>query len=61
MAEEVTVDENEKAGLAGLSALKDDSEQDDALVSVAAEPKIDEQGRAYATGRRKKRLRSRLG
>ena len=36
MAEEVTVDENEKAGLAGLSALKDDSEQDDALVSVAA-------------------------
>ena len=53
MAEEVTVDENEKAGLAGLSALKDDSEQDDALVSVAAEPKIDEQGRAYATGRRK--------
>ena len=24
MAEEVTVDENEKAGLAGLSALKDD-------------------------------------
>ena len=53
MAEEVTVDENEKAGLAGLSVLKDDSEQNDALVSVAVEPKIDEQGRAYATGRRK--------
>ena len=53
MAEEVTVDENEKAGLAGLSALKDESEQVDAFVSVAAEPKIDEQGRAYATGRRK--------
>ena len=53
MAEEVTVDENEKAGLAGLYALKDESEQDDALVSVAVEPKIDEQGRAYATGRRK--------
>ena len=53
MAEEVTVDENEKAGLAGLSALKDDSEQNDALVSVAVEPKIDEQVRAYATGRRK--------
>ena len=53
MAEEVTVDETEKAGLAGLSALKDVSEQDDELVSLAAEPKIDEQGRAYATGRRK--------
>ena len=53
MAEEVTVDKNEKAGLAGLSALKDDTEQDDSSESVAAEPKIDEQGRAYATGRRK--------
>ena len=53
MAEEVTVDENEKARLAGLSALKDDTEQEETSVSVAAEPKIDEQGRAYATGRRK--------
>ena len=53
MAEEVTVDENVKSGLAELAALKDVSEQDDELVSLAAEPKIDEQCRAYATGRRK--------
>ena len=40
MAEEVTVDENEKAGLAGLSALKDESEQNDALVSVAVNRRL---------------------
>ena len=52
MSEEVTVEENEAAGLAGLSALQDGTAQAETQISVA-EPKIDELGRAYATGRRK--------
>ena len=52
MSEEVTVEENEKAGLAGLSTLQDEVVQTESQITVA-EPKIDELGRAYATGRRK--------
>ncbi len=52
MSEEVTLEENEAAGLAGLSALQDGTAQAETQISVA-EPKIDELGRAYATGRRK--------
>ena len=52
MSEEVTVEENETSGLAGLSALKDEAVHTESAMSVA-EPKIDELGRAYATGRRK--------
>ena len=52
MSEEANLEENEKVGLAGLSALQDDSEQVETEVSVA-EPNIDEKGRSYATGRRK--------
>ncbi len=52
MSEETSLEENEKAGLASLSALKDESEQESTLASIV-EPKIDELGRSYATGRRK--------
>ena len=52
MSEEVTVEENETAGLAGLSVLQDEAVQVETQISVV-EPKIDELGRSYATGRRK--------
>ena len=52
MSEEVTEEENVTAGLAGLSALQDEAVQVERQTSVV-EPKIDELGRSYATGRRK--------
>ncbi len=52
MSEEATAQEKEKEGLAGLSALQDSVEQEETKLFVV-EPKIDEQGRSYATGRRK--------
>ncbi len=52
MSEQATVEKNEKAGLAGLSALQDDAEQV-GIETTIVEPKIDEKGRSYATGRRK--------
>ena len=52
MAEEVNVEENGAEGLSGLSAFQDKATHEKTQQHVN-EPKIDELGRSYATGRRK--------
>ena len=52
MSEEVTTQEDKKEGLASLAALQEAEKQEKTKEAVR-EPKIDEQGRSYATGRRK--------
>ena len=52
MSEEVVAQENKKEGLASLSVLQDSEKQEETKEAIR-EPKIDEQGRSYATGRRK--------
>ena len=54
MSDETKVEETEApAGMAALGALTDDGPAAEVAVAAPVEPKIDNLGRSYATGRRK--------
>ena len=54
MSDETKVETTEApAGMAALGALSEDNAPEGAAVAAPAEPKIDNLGRSYATGRRK--------
>ena len=54
MSDETKVETTEApAGMAALGALTEDSAPEAAVAAAPAEPKIDNLGRSYATGRRK--------
>ena len=54
MSDETKVDETEApAGMAALGALTEDGPAAEVAVAAPVEPKIDNLGRSYATGRRK--------
>ena len=54
MSDETKVETTEApAGMAALGALAEDNAPESAATSAPAEPKIDNLGRSYATGRRK--------
>ena len=54
MSDETKVETTEApAGMAALGALSEDNAPEGAAAAAPAEPKIDNLGRSYATGRRK--------